>query len=210
MDVDNLSSADATAIIDGALLDAQNSDAGAPTTPEMGPGPNPIIPTAEPIAPAPPELTKEELAALKEQQKVDKAQEDLLGKEQAEALRKEQADKERKEATLLGALEKYLASGKQAAQGAGLKIANIPTPGDIIVPLSLLIIFFFLLVTFSGNTRAQWFWLVLTGNAYVSGSLQSGSSGTGTTGHSGKDASTLLVDIAPVYTYKGGGMGSPF
>ena len=48
-------------------------------------------------------------------------------------------------------------------------LENIPTPGSLVFPLIILLVFFFLLVPVNGHTRIVWLWLVLTGNAEVSG-----------------------------------------
>lgn len=60
-------------------------------------------------------------------------------------------------------------------------LEDIPTPGSLIFPLIILLVFFFLLVPVNGHTRIVWIWLVLTGNAEVAGSQES----TGSTGGSG-------------------------
>lgn len=116
-------------------------------------------PLAEQAPPPPPETADE--------RKIREAQEDLLGKEEAERLAKEEAERQAKEATLLGQANKLLNSGKSTASKTGDWLGKVPTPGDLTVPLIILGILFLLLVTYNGQTRFQWLWLVLTGNASV-------------------------------------------
>jgi hypothetical protein len=66
-------------------------------------------------------------------------------------------------------------------RGTGLTLASLPTPGDLILPLGILLVFFFLLLPVNGHTRLVWIWLVLTGNAEIQqgGSSSSSSSSNG-------------------------------
>ena len=150
------------------------------------PGPLPIDDTGHDYADDSEEgdkaRTAEQLKVFQEEEKLRLAQDEMLGKEQADAVRQEEKERAEHEKTLLGAAEKFLASGKATAQGASLKIGNLPTPGSIIVPLAFLALFFFILLTFNGNTRMQWLWLVLTNNAYITPSqtnLSPGGTGGG-------------------------------
>jgi hypothetical protein len=65
---------------------------------------------------------------------------------------------------------------KAQALRVGSVIGGVPIPGDILLPLSILLLFFFVLIAVNGHTRLMWLWLTLTGNA----SLATGS-GTVTT-----------------------------
>lgn len=206
---------EADAIIDSALLSAQNGGATAPpsstasgTTEESGAIPGPL-PTDGTVT-APPPLTKEE----KESARIRKAQEDLLGKEQAKAIADEQSRQKARQATVMGIAEKYLARGKNAANTANVKIGGIPTPGNLVVPFLLLLLFFFILITYNGNTRFQWAWLVLTNNASVSATSQTGNSTSTNTPHFGggpDNTQAVLVSAATLTAHKGSGMyGSPF
>ena len=51
-----------------------------------------------------------------------------------------------------------------------LALGNIPIPGDILLPLFILLLFFFALIPINGNTRLKWLWLAITGNASISAS----------------------------------------
>jgi len=61
--------------------------------------------------------------------------------------------------------------GKEAWDG----LSNVATPGSIFLPVSILIIFFLLLLPVNGHTRIEWLWLALTGNAHLSGEKSGGS-----------------------------------
>lgn len=56
---------------------------------------------------------------------------------------------------------------RQLASKASARLASIPIPGDILLPLSILLIFFFALISVNGHTRLSWLWLVLTNNAHI-------------------------------------------
>lgn len=66
-------------------------------------------------------------------------------------------------------------------RGTGLTLASLPTPGSLILPLGILLVFFFLLLPVNGHTRLVWLWLVLTGNAEIQQQSGSTSSSGGTT-----------------------------
>src|SRR5882724_7182042 len=62
---------------------------------------------------------------------------------------------------------------KGTASRVGGAIAGVPIPGDLLLPLSILLLFFFALIAVNGHTRLMWLWLTLSGNA----SLTSGTGG---------------------------------
>lgn len=68
-------------------------------------------------------------------------------------------------------------------RGTQLTLASLPTPGSILLPLGILLVFFFLLLPVNGHTRLVWLWLVLTGNAEIQ--QQSGSTNNGTNNFGG-------------------------
>ncbi len=215
MTTQDMSSADATAIIDSALLDAQTTGSLPTGTDEsiLSPGPLPIETEAATPKADDEKLTPEQEKQKAADEKLRKAKEDMLGKEQAEALRKEQEAEEERQKTLTGALERFLSSGKDKADGVSTKIASLPTPGNIAVPLVVLLVFFFILIQYGNNTRLQWLWLVLTNNAYISASLQNTTPGTG--GGQPNPAQeapsvTLALPQFRVAQFALGGIGDPY
>lgn len=199
---------EADAIIDSALLTKQTGTGGGTTVPsdaESGLQPGPLPTDDTPKAPPPPKETKE-------QEKIRKAQEDLLGKEEARRIADEQEAERRRQQTIQGVAEKVGNAFKGAASTANIKIAGIPTPGNLVVPLMLLLLFFFILITYGGNTRMQWAWLTLTNNAYITPTEQSGNSTSeATTGNGGPDTQSILASQVSVTSHQGSGMyGSPF
>ncbi len=195
----------ADSVIDAALADAQTQT--LPTTSDQGTIPMPYADTTRPTP-----------TQTADQQKIAQAQEQLIGKEAAAQLAKEQEEQAAREATLLGQAEKLLNTGKSSASAAGVKLSNIPTPGDLTVPLVLLIVFFFILITYNGNTRFGWLWLVLTGNAYVNTAPNQGTGGTppppasGSSGGSGKDTPSFQYETLslPNFNVNGNYGGNPF
>ena len=62
----------------------------------------------------------------------------------------------------------------QAAQGlkgfgydAGSQIRQLPIPGGIGVPLSILLFLWLVFIPYNGHTRLRWLWLSITGNAHI-------------------------------------------
>lgn len=49
-------------------------------------------------------------------------------------------------------------------------IGHVATPGSILLPISILAIFFFIIFPVNGNTRFQWLYLAMTGQAVIAGS----------------------------------------
>ena len=89
--------------------------------------------------------------------------------------------------------------GKEAWDGLG----NVATPGSIFLPVSVLIIFFLLLLPVNGHTRIEWLWLTLTGNAHLTGASTGGSSDFNTGGVQGGSAdfgNAAFVPPAPTFT----------
>ena len=166
IDANSMSVADADSIIDTALLDANspiaNSDIGA------GTGTGTLLPSI-PLS-ADEEADSEEQPLSADEEKIRQAQDNMLGQEEAEKQRREQAEIAAKEATLLGVATAYMKSAKRGADKANIRIGDIPKPTGIGVPLVMLLIFFFALITFAGKSRLQWLWYVLTNNAYVTAS----------------------------------------
>ncbi len=200
-----MTSAEASSIIDNALL-AQNANATVadPAT-ESGimPGPLPTDVSAD-------DATKKPIES-KEDAKIRQAQQDLLGKEAAQKLQDEQEAEAERQKTLIGLAERAWQSGKDAANTANIRIGGIPTPGNLVVPLVLLLFFVFILITFNGHTRLQWLWLVLTNNAYITPSIQTGQA-DGQTGNGGPDTTVEgVMNTITVASHTGGGIyGEPY
>jgi Fe2+ transport system protein B len=56
---------------------------------------------------------------------------------------------------------------RDTAGGFWDSIGRVAVPGSIWLPIAILLIFFFLLLPVNGQTRAQWLFLSLTGQAHV-------------------------------------------
>ena len=112
-----------------------------------------------------PEIKGEEVKESKSDARIRQKQEELLGKEEAERLEEEQRRAEQRRKTLIGIGEGLLDQGRETGGNVSGWLARVPTPGSLWFPLALLLIFFFILITYGGHTRLQWAWLVLTGNA---------------------------------------------
>ena len=51
------------------------------------------------------------------------------------------------------------------------KLESLPTPGNILLPLTILLILFMVLLPINGHTRLMWLWLALTNNAQIGNAL---------------------------------------
>jgi multidrug efflux pump subunit AcrA (membrane-fusion protein) len=177
----------------------------------------------------PKELKSQELIAIGEQKKqtteqrreqaererIYRHQEALLGKEQAQALEEARRKQEEREHTVLGLADKALKQAGQAGEQTQVRIARIPTPGSIYIPLVLLVLLFFILVTFNGHTRFQWIWLVLTGNAHITypqNNTPASSTPTGPISGGPAIPAEFLAAPLPISTPHGGSgvYGDPF
>jgi hypothetical protein len=79
------------------------------------------------------------------------------------------------QATTGGTTRAILDASRGILRGTGVRLAGLPTPGSIVLPLVVLLVFFALLLPVNGHTRATWLWLVLTGNAHMVGGIETGS-----------------------------------
>ena len=97
---------------------------------------------------------------------------------EADRQREEESEAVYKARQALEGVQDTVASGREVVRNNALRVGNaigsIPIPGDLIVPLAILLLFFFALIPIGGHTRLMWLWLTLTGNAQISGA------GTGT------------------------------
>lgn len=65
---------------------------------------------------------------------------------------------------------------------AGNTVSALATPGGLFLPITLLLIFFFVLLPINGHTRAEWLWMALTGQAHIyDGAAASGDFGPSAT-----------------------------
>lgn len=101
-------------------------------------------------------------------------------------------------------------AASRIVKGTGVKLAALPTPGSIVLPLVVLAIFFLLLLPVNGQTRFMWLWLTITGNAHITqGSGASDQKGTGTAGGPTDTLGTPGTGTAPPVTPPGGGTIAP-
>ncbi len=128
------------------------------SAPHAAPGVNAPTPvTGE--KPEPRVLTAEEIAEEKNKSEREK----LIDEAIKERERQEQERKDKFKTSANNVVDKF----GQVWRGATVQLGRIPTPGSIILPLVVLLVFFFMLLPVNGHTRFVWLWLVLTGNANI-------------------------------------------
>lgn len=157
----------AMATIDAALLAAQQpkqDESNNQALPRPGPTDMPGVPPTEERKPAPP-LTKE-------QQEILEAQKKLLGEEEAKRLREEQEQLNARSA-LRKSAEATLKNSQKVIKQVDTRIGSIPQPGSILLPLVLLLLFFFILIQVGGYNRLTWLGLAILGRAQVTDTQQS-------------------------------------
>ena len=114
-----------------------------------------------------------------------------LAQQQAAAFQQDLAQQQAEEDAFAKAANDATNAATQILHGASVKLERLPTPGSLVLPLVILLVFFFLLIPVNGHTRLQWLWLVMTGNAEISGSGQGGfASGDFCTGNSSNSSSS--------------------
>ena len=115
---------------------------------------------------AKPTLTADEKRA------VDAARDDRRDREQQrlQAEKLEQQQEQQEQSRLEQALAQIRGNIGKVWDGTKGKLESLPTPGSLLFPLIILLVFFLLLIPVNGHTRLVWIWLVLTGNAEISGS----------------------------------------
>lgn len=153
---------------------SNSSGSGAPSAPHAAPG-----------IQAPTPLTADEkrgFDAARITRLDDEKQADKLTQQQQAAVQQELAQQQAEQDLFDKTASSAVNGAKKIVRGAGVKLERIPTPGSIMLPLVILLVFFFLLIPVNGHTRLQWLWLVVTGNADIVGGAASGdfASPTGT------------------------------
>lgn len=112
--------------------------------------------------------------AASEAQKNTKHRLDVLAKQQREEAARKKADvihardvieQSVKVSDSIGSIFKNV-FGKGKA-----KLESLPTPGNILLPLGILLILFMVLLPVNGHTRLMWLWLALTNNAQIGNAL---------------------------------------
>ena len=137
---------------------------------------------------------RERLALAIQQEKLAKLQEEKQEREsiramkaaQIEAARQREEESEiqqRGREVIQGARDQVTRTQETVSRSAnevGAAIGSVPIPGSLLLPLTVLLLFFFALLPVNGHTRLMWLWLTLTGNAHLSGeNLSHGGAETG-------------------------------
>lgn len=131
-----------------------------------------------------------------DQQKAEKDLELSRSEQLQAAMAADQAKKdafEQQAQTTVGAV-------KRIGTGAGVRLASIPLPGGLTLPLVILFVFFALLIPVNGHTRLTWLWLVLTNNASIgvtTGTEQSGNVGQDQSGNTNTGGGTQTTGGGP-------------
>lgn len=137
---------------------------------------------------------REQISLAIQQEKLEKLQEEKQERESIRAMKAAQLEAARQRAeeseiqqrgreVIQGALDQVTRTQETVSRSAsevGAAIGSIPIPGSLLLPLTVLLLFFFALIPINGHTRLMWLWLVLSGNAHLSGeNLVHGGSETG-------------------------------
>lgn len=165
--------------INAALLQPTTA---APSASNSSGSSAPSAPHAAPGITAPTPLTADEkrgFDAARITRLDDEKQTDKLSQQQQAAVQQELLQQQKQQDIFDKTSSSAVNSAKKIVHGAGVKLERIPTPGSIMLPLVILLVFFFLLIPVNGHTRLQWLWLVVTGNADINGSGSQGAFASG-------------------------------
>lgn len=145
-----------------------------------------IVPDLVPLVENPDPLAKEEKENGKEESKEELSERQKLIDD---AIKKHQEEKDifqQSANATVNAIQKI-------GRNTGVTIERLPSPGSVMLPLLVLLVFMFLLLPVNGHTRLVWLWLVVTKNASTGGAAmgaatlltefgQASAQGTGTGG----------------------------
>ena len=141
----------------------------------------PVIPPPPVTGLTPEKAEKQASKKLEQEQKEEEGRLKAAKEEQEKAQQEQQA-----------AIEALPGMIREIWRNTQVSLGKIPTYGSILFPLSILLVFFFLLLPVNGHTRAMWMWLTLTGQADIApiGGVASGDFGAPTGVSSSPDATT--------------------
>lgn len=74
-------------------------------------------------------------------------------------------------------------------------VVKLPTPGSLVFPLLVVVLFWILIIKVNGQSRIGWMWAVLTGNAAVTPSVTNVGTLQGATNANGSDQ----TNVAPIF-----------
>jgi hypothetical protein len=171
-------------VLNQAPLDA---DSGSPDTSVVAPHPAPGVDAPTPLSGKKPTLTADEKRAW-DAARVERR--DAQTEQEKEAARQLQAQQE-EESVFDRTAKSTVDAFSNVIKGTQVRLESLPTPGSLLLPLIVLLIFFFLLIPVNGHTRLVWFWLVISGNAEIAVGGQSDSNATATTPTTPTGAATV-------------------
>jgi len=148
-------------------------------------------PHAAPGVSAPTPLTADEKrgydAARQDRLDAESKQNDIIARQEQD-LQHEQEEEQAREDLFAKTASDTTTAISGIVKGTGVQIERLPTPGSLVLPLVILLVFFFLLLPVNGHTRFVWIWLTLIGNAEIGDSGFAGNSNVN--GSSGNFATT--------------------
>lgn len=77
-------------------------------------------------------------------------------------------EQEQQKSALEEKTDQAAARFQQVVNYSKFRLEGVAMPGGLFLPIALLLIFFLALLPIGGNTRLQWLWQVITGNAELS------------------------------------------
>jgi hypothetical protein len=98
----------------------------------------------------------------KDQDKAAKAQIGL-----AREQKREQDEQRTRTAAAFNKASQAIKSAGGIVQGTKIKLEGLPTPGSIMFPLLTLLFLFLILIPVNGNSRLQWLWYTIIGDAQI-------------------------------------------
>ena len=128
---------------------------------------NTATPDEDAVTPGTPDEDELDAAAGASPSPIEKVKE---GTEKSQEDDEEKDEDEEADDTLEQAKDQLQASASRIHaffSDAWSSLNRVPIPGDIFVPISILLFFWLLILPVNGHTRASWLFLALTGNAHI-------------------------------------------
>lgn len=163
-----MSRAESMATIDAALASG-TGDASTRTMPTVSFGTTALLdPTIAPGVTAPAPLTdgiQKKPQAAEKPPKGKTAEE--IQRDQQRQIDEQQHQEQEQRGAFQASAGRTTGAISGILNGAGVRLGSLPTPGSLMLPLVILLVFFMLLLPVNGHTRFTWLWMVITGDAMI-------------------------------------------
>lgn len=190
--------------LNGDIQTMPEKEASVPTLPVPTPSnPIPFVPNSNVT-----QKTVKKESKSSERQALDDALENIQAEH--DAINEIEEEQHIQEQSIGTASRNLIDAVKKIGKGTSITLEKLPTPGSIVLPLILLLVFFMILIPINGKSRIAWLWLVVTGNAQIQLGSDTGASasvGGSASGNFGGGGPSLSTGADITTTFTGGFIG---